>query len=92
MSTELLIQLLIGISIVAIGFMIAIFWRVFGILSDVKETTVIVKKRVQDVDAGIGKFEKTLTEGMDALKGFVYSLEFIKSIREKIESYKKGEK
>lgn len=92
MSTELMIQLLIGISIIAIIFWIAVLWRVFGILTDVKETTIIVKKRVQDVDAGIGKFEKTITEGMDALKGFVYSLEFIKSIREKIENHKKGEK
>jgi len=92
MSTELLIQILVSVSIIAIVCLIVLFWRIFSILSDINEITKIAKKRADQVDAGISKFEANISSGLDALKGFVYSLEFIKSIREKIEGYKKGEK
>lgn len=92
MATEVLLQILIGISIIAIIVLIAVLWKLFLVLGDIRKSTLLIKQRISDLDALVGKFEKTAAEGLAAFKTFIHSFDFIKTIKEKIENYKKGEK
>ncbi len=89
MDTELLLQILYGVLIIATIFLIAVLWRTFEILSNFKETTFIILKRVQEIDESITKAKYTFMGLLEGVKSFIYSLEFIKKIRNSIDN--KGE-
>ncbi len=92
MTTEAWIQILVAVSIVAVVFLIVTLYRLFGVLGDVKEVTEIAADRAKEVDAKIDQAEKKIDSLSEVLKGFVYSLDIIKIIRDKFKQTKKDKK
>lgn len=84
MDTELLLQILYGVLIIASLFLIGVLWRTFEILSNFKETSSIILKRVKEIDESISKAKYTFMGLMEGVKSFIYSLEFVKKIRNTI--------
>lgn len=92
MTTEAWIQILVAVSIVAVVFLIVTLYRLFGVLGDVKEVTEIAAERAKEVDAKIDQAEKKIDSLSEVLKGFFYSLDIIKIIRDKFKQTKKEDK
>ncbi len=90
MTPELLYQILLAVSIIAVVCLVIVLWRLFTILNDVKVVSDVAKKRTLEVDLYIGKTMQSLQGIGDAIRGFIYSFDFIKAIREKFVN--KGEK
>lgn len=84
--TETLIQVLIGVLIIASVILIVVLWRFYEVLSDTKETTAIISKRVKQLDVAYEKTRSSVSDFANVIKGFVYSFDFIKMIREKIKT------
>jgi len=91
MDTELLKQILILVSILAVAILIAVFWRLYDILGDVKTVSRLSAKRAEQVDGMITKFEQSVTDYLDSFKVFLSSLGFIKNIRNYFDNNKKGD-
>lgn len=84
--TEILIQILLVVLIIASIVLIAALWRFYEVLSDTKETTSIVAKRMKQADNAIDKAKASLSDMTQVVKGFVYSFDFLRTLREKIKS------
>lgn len=92
MTTDAWVQILVAVSIIAVFFLIVTLYRLFGVLGDVKEVTEIAAERAKEVDAKIDLAEKKIDSLSEVLKGFVYSLDIIKIIRDKFNKAKKQDK
>ncbi len=92
MTTEAWVQILVAVSIVAVVFLIVTLYRLYGVLGDVKEVSAIAAERAKEVDAKIDQAEKKIDSLSEVLKGFVYSLDIIKVIREKFKKSQKEDK
>lgn len=92
MTTDAWVQILVAVSIIAVIFLIITLYRLFGVLGDVKEVTGIAAERAKEVDAKIDQAEKKINSLSEVLKGFVYSLDIIKIIRDKFKQTKKEDK
>jgi hypothetical protein len=88
MDTELLLQILYIFLIIATIFLIAVLWRIFGVLSNFKETSDIILKRVKELDESISKAKSTLLGFLEGIKNFIYSLEFVKKFKNTIDNNK----
>lgn len=89
MSTELLTQVLIIATIVAVIYLILVLKRAYEVLGDTKEVSTIAAKRTKEVDERISAAENKLDSFSDAVRGFVYSFDFIKMLRDKLMNEKK---
>jgi len=85
MEIELLLWILYCVLIVAGLFLIAVLWRTFEVLSNFKETSSIVLKRTKELDESITKVEFSFLNLLEGIKKFIYSLEFVKKIRNTLE-------
>jgi hypothetical protein len=83
MTTEAWVQILIAVSIIAIIFLVVVFYRLTEVLADVKTVTEIASKRAKEIDARIDLAEKKMDSVSEMLKGFMASLDIIKIVREK---------
>ncbi|MCX6808085.1 MAG: hypothetical protein NTW50_00260 [Candidatus Berkelbacteria bacterium] len=92
MVTTVLVQILLIVLIVAVVCLIAVLWRCFDILDDIKKITQTVAKRVLEMDQKVDELKATLSGWRDTVSGFVYSLGIVKSIKHFVENInKKGE-
>lgn len=76
---EILCEVLLSLSIVAVIFLIVAFYKTITILSDVKDSSSIINKRVKDVDSVVSGLENTVRGFSGILKSFLISLDGIKS-------------
>lgn len=81
-------QILFVVLIVAGIVMIGVLWRSFEVLSDIKTSTRIIAKRVKEIDESIYRTQEAVRSMIESVKGFIFSLDFLKAIKEKFN--KKG--
>lgn len=91
MTTGLLVQILVIAAIVAVIYLIVALSRLQGVIDDAKEITGVTAKRIRELDKAVDSTEERLKSASDAVRGFVYSLDFIKIIRDKIMKEKREE-
>jgi hypothetical protein len=92
LATEILLQILYGVSIIAVIVLITVLWRAFEVLSDFKDFSSILVKRAREVDQMVVKTKDSIENFSEAVKGFVYSLGIIKTVKNTINNNKnKGE-
>ena len=85
--TEILIQILLVVAIVATILLIVVLWKWNGVLVDVKDTTVVVRKRAHDFDKWIGQTEDTIKDLVASFKSFLGAFEQLKNIKNKMTSF-----
>ena len=83
MDREIWIQVLLAVSIIAVGFLIAVFWRLLNIMADTKRVTKVLAERVEEADKLIDKTENGIKNIAEMMKGVLYSIDIVKAIREK---------
>jgi uncharacterized membrane-anchored protein YhcB (DUF1043 family) len=83
MTTEILYQILLVVLIVAGLFLIVALWRLIDVLSDLKKVSNIISKRAAEIDTYVGNILSSFKETADMIKGFLYSFDIIRAIREK---------
>ena len=76
---EILYEIMLFVLIIAIIFLIVMFYKAITILNDVKDSSSIINKRVKDVDALVSNLENTVRGFSGILKNFLISLDGIKS-------------
>jgi len=91
MNEAILIQILLVLAVIAGILFIAILWRVFQVMTDIKTITSTIAARVKDIDQSIERTKEMLTEFIDGVKNFVYSFGFMQAIKGAIKTNKKGE-
>ena len=84
MLTEVLIQTLLIVAIIAGVLFITVFWRLYEILGDMQSIGKTISRRVTEIDASLAKAQSSIEDFFDALKNFLSSFEFIKMIKNKI--------
>lgn len=90
MTTEILIQVLYGVLIIASIMLIAVLWRTFQILDDVKEATSRLSKRVKEIDELFGKAKDSMSNISETIKAFIYSLGIVKTVKNAINDTNKN--
>lgn len=85
---DILTQILLIVLIFAGIWLIAVLWRLFEVLGDIKTVTEITSRRAREIDEGIDRARQTFQSTMEALKGFLLSFDIIKAIKNK---FSKGE-
>jgi len=85
--TEILIQILLVVAIAAIVLLIVVLWKWNGVLVDVKDTTVVVRKRAHDFDKWIDQTEDTIKDFVNSFKSFLGAFEQLKNIKNKMTSF-----
>lgn len=84
---EILYQIMLIVTIIAIVALIAVFIRLYLVLTDVNDTTRIAKKRARELDAKLGEFS-SLTNGiLEIFKGIAASMQTVSNIEKKITSF-----
>lgn len=78
----IIVYILVGIAL------IAVLWRLFTILTDLKDSSVIIARRTKEIDSLVGRIEKIVENGVETIKGLVTSLDFIKGLKNKFMSGK----
>lgn len=92
MATDLLLQILYSVLIIAGVVLIAVLWRAFEVLSDFKDFSTILSRRTKEIDQMFAKAKDAIENLSEAIKGFVYSLGVVKTIKNVInENKNKGE-
>lgn len=84
---NILIQILLVFSIVAVVFLIVVLWRWNKVLIDVSDTTTLVKKRAHDFDLWISQAESTVKDFADSFKSFLNTFEQLKNIKNKMAAF-----
>ena len=84
---DILVQILILVSIIAVVLLIMVLWKWNGVLVDVKDTTVVVRKRAHDFDKWIGQTEETIKDFANSFKSFLSTFEQLKNIKNKMTSF-----
>lgn len=92
MNSELLYQIAMVILIIVGISAVFVFWRLYFVLTDLNETTHIVKRRVKDLDTLIEEIENSLKSFRDFLRGFSDSYDTAKNLKDKFESLWKSKK
>ncbi|MFA7253674.1 MAG: hypothetical protein WC107_03890 [Patescibacteria group bacterium] len=82
-------QILVLVSIIAVLLLCAVLLRLYQIMTNVKKTSDIMEKRVSELDRAIDKLEAKAETLVEMVKGFFYSMDFIKKIKSSVN--KKGE-
>lgn len=85
--TDILIQILLVVAIVAVVFLIVVLWRWNNVLIDVKDTTSVVRKRAHEFDSWISSTENTIKDFISSFKSFLGAFEQIKKIKNKMAEY-----
>ena len=85
MDSSILIQVLIVVAIVVGLMMIVILWRVIGIMNDLRAASALVLKRIREIDQTIDETKERISSFAEIIKNFIFSFEFMKTIKEKIE-------
>lgn len=80
MSDAILSQILTVTLIIAVIVLIAVLWRAWEVLGNLKVTTAIVAKRVEEIDRAVEETKETVNEVAQAIKSFLYSFGFIKQL------------
>jgi uncharacterized protein (DUF302 family) len=75
------------VAIAALVFLIVVLWRLNGVLVDVKDTTVVVRKRAHDFDQLIGQTENTIKDFVSSFKSFLGAFEQLKNIKNRMTSF-----
>ncbi len=83
MVTEVIYQILLVALIVAVIFLIFVLWKLYTVLIDLKTVSTLASKRSIEIDKYLGKILQSMENIGDTVKGFIYSLDFIKAIKEK---------
>jgi len=91
MGSEVLVSILLLVSIVAVILLAAVFWRLYDILGDVKTVSRLSAKRAEQIDKMLSNLEQTVYGYLDAAKGFMSSVGFVKVIKSFFDKYKKGD-
>jgi hypothetical protein len=89
MLNDILIQVLYGVLIIASVFLIAVLWRAFEILSDFKEISSIIKKRVKELNQTIAKATEFINSIVEAVNAFITSFGVMKNIKDVFDNKKK---
>ncbi|KKT77578.1 MAG: hypothetical protein UW75_C0059G0003 [Parcubacteria group bacterium GW2011_GWF2_44_8] len=84
MTTVILLEVLYSVLIIACVFLIAVLWRTYGILSDLKNVSSIMERRAKEIDLTIGQAKESFIGLSEAIKAFIYSLGIVKKIRSAI--------
>ncbi len=92
MATDWLLWILLVITIIAAIFLVMVLYRAYNVLGDTKDVSGIASKRVKELDERISKAENRLDSFSEGVKGFIYSLDFIKMLRDKLMKESKGGK
>lgn len=87
--TETLIQILLGVSILAVIALIFLLVYAASVMRRLDRVTALAEKRAKEVDGLIDRMEKLAGTYSDALRGFLLSFATIKSVSEKIKEYTK---
>lgn len=85
--TDILIQILLVLAIVAVGILIVVLWRWNTALIDVNEATKIIKKRAHDVDTWLSQAEATIKDFANSFKSFLNTFEQLKNIKNKMSAF-----
>ena len=88
--SETLVGVLYLVLIIAVCMLTAVFWRLFDILGDIKKTTERIDRRTKQLDEMAENIINSLKGSVDAIKGFLYSLDLVKTIRKKINPSEDG--
>ena len=92
--TDLLLQIVLILTAIALVLLMVVLWRMYTVLSDVNEATTITKKRIKSIDKWMSEFDYSIKSITDVVKSFTKSLEKIKDFKNKIvgeETKKEGE-
>lgn len=81
----IVIYIIVGIALVAV------LVRAFQILTDLKTSTAIIAKRTKEIDSLVDRIEKVFHDGTETLKGFMSSMDFIRTIKNKFNKESDGE-
>lgn len=96
MLDETLYQIAITVFIIAGLFLILVLWRCYDVLTDVKDSTKIVKRRIKEIDQLVKEAQNSIEKLGQILSSFAGSFEKITEIRNKVgslwEKNKKGNK
>lgn len=87
--SQILIQILITISIIAIGVLIAVLWRAFQILTDMRDVSCILKKRVNEFDTTISHAKESIINTVESVSGFIQALGIAKFFKQLTNENKK---
>ena len=82
MSEAVLSQILIIVLIVAVIALIAVLWRTFEVLGDIKVASGILAKRAIEADKAIGRAIGTASSIAEGIKGFLLSLGFVQNLKD----------
>ena len=85
--TEILIQILLVVAIAATILLIVVLWKWNSVLVDVKDTTVVVRKRAHDFDKWIGQTEDTIKDFVTSFKSFLGAFEQLKNLKNKMTNF-----
>lgn len=85
--TEMLIQVLLAVSIIAVLFLIAVLWRSFSVLTDIKLTSGTISKKVAEIGVMIDETVKTIDGFKQTIKGLVDSLKGFSNFKEKLSDF-----
>jgi hypothetical protein len=87
--SQTLIEILVSVSIIAVIMAIGVLWRLFQILTDIKEVSGIAKKRAEEIDTVIDRAKEGIINLEQTTKGFIQSLGIAKFIKQFIIENKK---
>jgi len=91
MDYPILVQALIVIAIIVGIMMTVVLWRAIGIMNDFRTASGIVLKRIKEIDQTIEDAKERVNSFIETVRNFIFSFEFMKVIKEKIEKGSKSE-
>jgi Na+-transporting methylmalonyl-CoA/oxaloacetate decarboxylase gamma subunit len=92
MTVQILTEVLLVLSILAVVLFCVVLCRVYDVLGDAKITSKILAKRSSEADELIRTFNLSISTFGKAISGFVSTFNFGKAIKEKIEEKVKENK
>jgi hypothetical protein len=78
---EILKEILLVVFIFVGIWLIAVLWRAFEVFGDLHLISQISAKRVKQLDEGIETAKQTVVGVVEGMKAFLFSFDFIRSLR-----------
>lgn len=84
---EILYQIALFVVIVAGIALIFVLWRTYLILTDINDSTGVMRKRIRDFDRMVSNLESSFSSLTEVIKGLAGSMEKVKTAKDKITSF-----
>jgi len=87
MLTEILFQIVLVTTIVALIMLIFVFGLLITVLNNLRDSTKIARKRIREADQLITRMEEAVNSFVDMAKGFTASVTGFNTIKNKIGTF-----